>query len=131
MLTVYRVVMSEMVGLAEEDDEAEWHQDDIPTQLIAIEGDVVECIEHLKLERVGRSRPYTDDETKETYDFRVKGIRVHRVEQVCDDIQIAGLSEDSVEDFIASIPWSGAESDNDRTLVAGNIRNFASFIRGR
>lgn len=39
------------------------------------------------------------------------------------------LSSESVEDFIRQLHWSDSATDHEKTLVAGNIRNFAADVR--
>lgn len=39
------------------------------------------------------------------------------------------VSPTAIERFIADLPWSGTESNDERALVAGNLRNLAAQIR--
>lgn len=39
------------------------------------------------------------------------------------------VSEDSVERFIRELPWTAEATDHEKTIAAGNIRNFAQHIR--
>ncbi len=39
------------------------------------------------------------------------------------------LSSDWVEEYIRELPWSPEATDEERTLVAGNIRGFVGRMR--
>lgn len=41
------------------------------------------------------------------------------------------LDEQVVEDFIRSLPWSDSATEDEKTLVAGNIRGFAGYLRAQ
>lgn len=40
------------------------------------------------------------------------------------------VSEEEVEKYITSLPWSPNATEDEKTLVAGNIRAFAARLRG-
>ena len=42
---------------------------------------------------------------------------------------LQGILEESVEEYIRQLRWSGLEKAVERTLVAGNIRGFAAALR--
>lgn len=43
--------------------------------------------------------------------------------------QLARTLPADVEDYIRSLKWSPAASDWEKTLVAGNLRTFAAWVR--
>lgn len=38
-------------------------------------------------------------------------------------------TDDNIEDYIRSLPWSEYATDDEKTLVAGNIRRFHEWLK--
>lgn len=45
------------------------------------------------------------------------------------EVVAKALESEAVEEFIRNLPWSDQATEHDRTIAAGNIRNFANHIR--